>query len=81
MRLVLLTPPVLVAVEQDGVPRRAWLLARRGDRCFLCVSRGPGDNALRWLDVTRLRPASDAVQPAPGRREAAPVGGLPRAER
>lgn len=81
MRLVLLTPPALVAVEDDGTARRAWLIARRGERCFVCVSRGAGDNALRWVDAGRLRPAAAAVAPAPVRRGAAPVGGLPRADR
>ena len=81
MRLVLLTPPALVAVEDGGVARRAWLLARRGERCFVCVSRGPGDNALRWVDESRLRPAGAAVEVGSVRRGAAPVGGPPRDQR
>ena len=81
MRLVLLTPPALVAVEDGGVLRRAWLLARRGERCFVCVSRGAGDNALRWVEQERLRPGDATVQWAPVRPGAAPVGGLPKAQR
>ena len=81
MRLVLLSPAALVAVEDDGVVRPAWLLARRGERCFVCVSRGAGDNALRWLDEGRLRPGDAAVESAQVRPSAAPAGGPPRALR
>ena len=63
---LLLSPPALVQVRDlDGAVRRALLLARRADRCFLQVSRGPGDNVLRWLPATHVRPA------APGRRPGA----------
>ena len=81
MRLVLLTPPALVAVDQDGVVRPAWLLARRGARCFVCVSRGAGDNALRWVDEGLLRPAGAPVEVAAAQPGVTPLGGLPRAER
>ena len=81
MRLVLLNPPALVAVDDGGVARRAWLLARRGGRCFVCVSRGPGDNGLRWVDEGRLRSPSAAVDATSVRRGAAPAGGPPRADR
>ena len=75
MRLELLTPPALVAV--DRAP--ALLLARRGERRYVQVSRGAGLNHLRWVDASLVRPAE----------EAAPVEtvlpttrfGLPRADR
>ena len=65
-RLLLLHPPSLVQVRDlDGALRRALLVARRDDRCFLQVSRGPGDNVLRWL------PAADVRAVAAGRGTAA----------
>jgi hypothetical protein len=55
-RLLLLSPPALVQVRDlDGARRRALLVARRGDRCFLQVHRGPGDNVLRWLPAADVR--------------------------
>ena len=50
MPLELLLRPVLVQVrDTDGEVRPALLLARRGARSYLQVSRGAGDNVLRWL--------------------------------
>ena len=74
MPLELLTPPALVQVrDDDGVLRPALLLGRRDDRSYLQVSRGPGDNVLRWLPSAQVRrPAADVtstgavdVHPAP----------------
>jgi len=48
--LQLLAPPLLVAVRgPDGQVRKGVLLARRGERRFVQVSGGPGDNRLRWV--------------------------------
>ena len=75
MRLELLSPPALVAV--DRAP--ALLLARRGDRRYVQVSLGPGLNHLRWVAADRVRPAGEA-EPV---RVVLPTTrfGLPRAER
>ena len=51
MRLELLTPPALVSVH--GTP--ALLLARRGDRCYVQLSRGAGANHLCWVAAGALR--------------------------
>jgi hypothetical protein len=74
VRLELLTP-TLVAV--DRAP--ALLLARRGDRRYVQVSRGAGLNHLRWVDAEAVRPAAEgepveAVLPTTR-------FGLPRAQR
>ena len=59
MPLELLTPPSLVQVRDvDGALRPALLLGRRGDRSYLQVSRGPGDNVLRWLPSARVHRAA-----------------------
>ena len=56
MPLQLLAPPALVQVrDTDGQLRRALLLARRDGRSYLQVSRGPGDNVLRWLPSADVR--------------------------
>ena len=75
----LLTPTL---VDVDGRP--ALLLAQRGDRRFVQVSHGPGDNRLRWVpavDVADTTPpgrttrpqqpatVSSAITPAPARAE------------
>lgn len=58
MPLELLSPPLLVTVhEPGGVLRSALLLGRRDDRAYLQVSRGPGDNVLRWLPSSAVGPA------------------------
>ena len=49
MRLHLLTPPALVTVREPGGPRRALLLATRGERSYVQVSRGVGANHLVWV--------------------------------
>lgn len=75
MRLELLTPPALVAV--DRAP--ALLLAVRGDRRYVQVSAGPGLNSLRWVPAAAVRPPEEArpVEPVlPTTRF-----GLPRADR
>jgi hypothetical protein len=59
-RLQLVSPPSLVQVrDADGALRRALLVARRDDRCFLQVSRSPGDNVLRWLPSAAVRPTGN----------------------
>ncbi len=75
MRLELLTPPALVAV--DRAP--ALLLARRGDRRYVQVSAGPGLNHLRWVDAARVRPPEEA-EPVQAVLPTTRFG-LPRAER
>ena len=76
----LLTPTL---VDVDGRP--ALLLAQRGDRRFVQVSHGPGDNRLRWVPAVDVaanttppgrttrpqQPAtvSSAITPAPARAE------------
>lgn len=63
MRLELLTPPALVSVH--GSP--ALLLARRGTRCYVQLSRGAGANHLCWVTAEALG-AGDATElPAPAR--------------
>ena len=66
MRLELVVPPRLVTV--GGSP--ALLLATRGDRSYVQVSRGPGLNHLRWVDAAAAdsaAPAADGLTPAAGR--------------
>lgn len=66
----MLTPPALVTVrEPGGVLRPALLLGRRGDRAYLQVSRGPGDNVLRWRPSSAVGPAggAPATPDLPGR--------------
>ena len=78
MRLETLSPPVLVAVDRHP----ALLLARRGDRSYVQVSRGAGSNHLCWVETADVRPADEAENPLPtGDRGAAPAGGLPRSRR
>jgi len=61
VRLELLTPPVLVTVDDGGTPRPSLLLARRGRRSYVCVSRGPGSNHLRWVDAAEVGPPQEWV--------------------
>lgn len=64
MPLELLSPPALVQVrDRDGAVRPALLIGRRDDRAYLQVSRGAGDNVLRWLPAADVRPA-DGLAPA-----------------
>lgn len=79
MRLELLTPPDLVAV--DRAP--ALLLARRGDRRYVQVSRGAGLNHLRWVPASAVGPPEEAepVRPASGAGLPTTRFGLPRADR
>jgi hypothetical protein len=49
VRLHLLTPPALVTVRERGEDRRALLLATRGERSYVQVSRGVGANHLLWV--------------------------------
>jgi hypothetical protein len=58
VRLQLLTPPALVAVDRQP----ALLLARRGDRAYVQVSRGAGLNHLRWVAAEAVRPAEEACR-------------------
>lgn len=75
MRLEMLTPPALVAV--DRAP--ALLLARRGDRRYVQVSRGAGLNHLRWVPADAVKPAEEAQPVSPVLP--ATRFGLPRAQR
>ena len=71
--LSLVHPPALVQVrDADGALRPALLLGRRAERSYLQVSRGAGDNVLRWLPSADVHPAG---APAPLRTavHAAPV--------
>ena len=62
MPVELIDPPALVQVrDRDGRVRRALLLARRADRAYLQVNRGPGDNVLRWLPCAQVRPVPAAA--------------------
>lgn len=63
MRLELLTPPALVTVH--GTP--ALLLARRGDRCYVQLSRGAGANHLCWVAAQALEGGGPQDLPAPAR--------------
>jgi len=57
VRLELLCPPALVSVDEgEGGACPALLLARRGDRCYVQVSRGPGLNHLRWVAAEQVLP-------------------------
>ena len=75
MRLELLTPPALVAVDRQP----ALLLARRGDRSYVQVSRGAGLNHLRWVAAQDVRPAEEAA-PIAAHLPATRFG-VPRADR
>ena len=75
MRLEVLHPPVPVAVDRSP----ALLLARRGDRRYVQVSRGAGLNHLRWVDAHAVRPPAEA-EPVEAVLPATRFG-LPRAER
>ena len=73
MPLDLLTPPVLVEVRDlDGALRPALLIGRRDGRCSLQVSRGAGDNVLRWLPCHDVREGTSAP-PLPARVRSGPV--------
>ncbi len=73
MPLELLTPPALVQVRDvDGELRPALLIGRRGDRSYLQVSRGAGDNVLRWLPSAQVGAAGDPL-PLTARVHDAPV--------
>ena len=73
MTLQLLFPPALVQVRDvDGAVRPALLIGRRDDRSYLQVSRGAGDNVLRWLPSADVGPAG-APLPQQTEVHAAPV--------
>ena len=61
MRLQLLTPPALVTVREPGGPRSALLLATRGGRSYVQVSRGVGANHLVWVGSGQVSGARDEV--------------------
>ena len=70
MPLQLLTPPVLIGVSDGGAVHPALLLAIRGERRYVQLSRGAGLNHLRWVAASAVGPAPDAVSagaPAPER--------------
>jgi hypothetical protein len=54
VRLQMLTPPALVTVREPGGPRSALLLATRGERCYVQVSRGVGANHLVWVGSAQV---------------------------
>ena len=71
--LVLLETPALVRL---GGGQAGLLMARRGDRCFVQVRRGAGDNVLRWLPAEHVekvahldsaRADQQTLRPDPGR--------------
>ena len=73
MPLELLTPPALVRVRDvDGALRPALLIGRRADRSYVQVSRGAGDNVLRWLPSEQVSAGGDGV-PLPPVVRPAPV--------
>ena len=73
MHLQLLTPPVLVGVTDGGIVHPALLLATRGDRRYVQLSRGAGLNHLRWVAESAVGPAPEQVVAV----VAAPERGLP----
>ena len=64
MPLELHRPPLLVAVARAGTVLPALLIARRGDRRYVQLSRGHGSNHLVWVAATDLRPAGVPVPTA-----------------
>jgi hypothetical protein len=54
VRLHLLVPPALVTVREPGGVRRALLLATRGERSYVQVSRGAGANHLLWVSSRQV---------------------------
>jgi hypothetical protein len=88
VRLELLTSPTLVGVRSpDGAVLPALLIACRGDRRFVQVSRGPGCNALVWVDAASVLAPGEAVTVStaapmlPPPVHGAPSRGAPRALR
>ena len=61
MRLELVLPPRLVSVAERHALSPALLIATRGTRSYVQVSRGPGLNVLRWVDSACLRAADVAA--------------------
>lgn len=59
MPLELHRPPLLVAVARAGDVLPALLLASRGSRRYVQLSRGPGANHLLWVTADDLRPGTD----------------------
>jgi hypothetical protein len=51
-------PPLLVAVTRAGAVLPALLLASRGSRRYVQLSRGPGANHLLWVDAYDLSPGT-----------------------
>ena len=54
----LLTPTLI-----DVCGRPALLLAQRGDRRFVQVSNGAGDNRLRWVPAVDVTPPGRTPRP------------------
>jgi hypothetical protein len=50
----MLTPPALVTVREPSGPRSALLLATRGERSYVQVSRGVGANHLVWVGSAQV---------------------------
>lgn len=74
MPLQLLSPPALVRVrDRDGALCPGLLLGRRDDRSYVQVSRGAGDNRLRWLPSSDVDLADGSAAPLPPQVRAAPV--------
>lgn len=82
MRLEMLTPPALVGVRDPaGQVLPGLLIARRGERGFVQVSRGPGCNSLVWVAVDAVLAAEEAAAGAglaPTPLVRAPSGRAPR---
>ena len=68
-------PPLLVAVDRSGVVLPALLLASRGNRRFVQLSRGPGANHLVWVAADDLRPGGVTL---PGTAADVPTSRLAR---
>ena len=78
MHLELLSPPVLVSVDEEGVLHPALLLAARADRRYVQVSHGAGRNHLRWVDAAAVGTSPAPVTASNGGPSTAPARGLPR---
>ena len=74
-------PPLLVAVASAGEVLPALLIASRGSRRYVQLSRGVGSNHLVWVAADDLRPGGEPVPVPVATPGAAPPGagsrGLP----
>lgn len=65
MPLELHRPPLLVAVAREGQLLPALLLASRGERRYVQLTRGVGSNHLVWVSADQLRPGGAPVPTVP----------------